>query len=73
MTDRPGIRGERAEWMDEDASPDERVRRVEAMADHEIERAIVLLSGLTAFVDDRWLPLLVKESRRRNLAVTREN
>ena len=55
-------------------APTEKRRRVVAgLADHEVERAIVLLSGIRVFVDDVWLPLLTAESRRRGLPITREN
>lgn len=57
-----------------DIAPTEKRRRVVAgLADHEVERAIVLLSGVRVFVDDVWLPLLTAESRRRGLPITREN
>jgi hypothetical protein len=53
--------------------PAARQRVVASMADHQLSRAIVVLSNINVIVDETWLPLLEQEAARRGLPVTRSN
>lgn len=60
-------------WMSDSAAVPDRPAVVRGLPDHEIERAILVLSRGTVLDDNIWLPLLIAEAKLRGLPVTRSN